>query len=91
MTIEFAYDSARNRLVIGGKFTILHVAEVMAQLNARPGADLDLAGVVEFDGAGLQLLLVARRNVGMRLVAISEAVADVVALSGCDELTEALT
>jgi anti-anti-sigma regulatory factor len=91
MAIEFAYDSARNCLAVRGRFTILHVTEALSQFKAQPAADIDLSGVDEFDAAGLQLLLATKRETGRRLVGISEAVAEVIALTGCSELTEAGT
>jgi len=89
MAIEFAYDAEQNRLAIRGKLTILHATEARSHLLERSGASLDLAEIDEIDGAGLQLLVAALRDAGMRLVAVSEAVADIVALTGRTELTEA--
>jgi anti-sigma B factor antagonist len=88
MAIEFAYDPELNRLVIQGKFTIHHAAEALEHLRDRTNLSLDLAAVEEMDGAGLQLLILTRRDTGMRLVAASEAVVETIRRAGLDALLE---
>lgn len=63
------------RLVLEGDLTIYHAAELKPQLLAAleqcNPLELDLAGVAEIDAAGLQLLLMAKRQAqasGRRLV-----------------------
>jgi anti-anti-sigma factor len=89
MSIEFQHDPAGNRLDVSGSFTIYHALEAKAPLLAQQGAALDLSEVEEMDGAGLQLLLLARRDAGIRLVAASDAVTDTLRLAGLETLLEA--
>ncbi|HEX6361657.1 MAG TPA: STAS domain-containing protein [Albitalea sp.] len=67
---------------IEGELTIYRVEELHAVLReaiARdPALELDLAGVTEFDGAGVQLLLAAKKAApGLRLARPSPAVLEV--------------
>ncbi|HEX8962017.1 MAG TPA: STAS domain-containing protein [Rhodocyclaceae bacterium] len=54
------------RLAIDGELTIQTAsarhAELLAALGSSDQLDIDLAGVVEVDSAGLQLLLAARKS-----------------------------
>lgn len=86
MSIEINHDPEQNQLRLRGSLTIYHASEVKAPLLAYPEAALDLTGIEEMDGAGLQLLLLGLRDAGLRLVAASEAVLDVLALSGLQHL-----
>lgn len=50
-------------LRIEGEFTIYRAAELMPLLLAEsPPQEIDLAGVTEFDTAGLQLLMQAKKS-----------------------------
>lgn len=78
-------------LAVEGEMTIYRAAELQPLLldavRAHAAPALDLSAVTEFDSAGLQLLLAARRlaaSLGktLRVVAASPAVADVFALLG---------
>lgn len=73
-------------LRIDGELTIYRAAELKAELlaavEAHPAVEIDLAGVAEFDTAGVQLLLSAKRaatarDATLRLVGHSTAVLDV--------------
>jgi anti-sigma B factor antagonist len=93
--IGAASQGAPVALQIDGEMTIYRAAELKDVLSgavqsavaeARALA-LDLSGVTEFDSAGIQLLLVARREAerqggALRLVALSPAVREVFALTG---------
>jgi anti-anti-sigma regulatory factor len=89
MTIEFDYDPADQCLALRGELTIVHAADALAILRSHQGTALDLSGVSEMDGAGLQLLLAARRDAGWRLSAASDPVLGVLALVGLTHLLEA--
>lgn len=78
-------------LAVEGELTIYRAAELQPLLleavrtHAAPA--LDLSAVTEFDSAGLQLLLVARREAArlgkaLHIAGASPAVADVHALLG---------
>lgn len=78
-------------LAIAGEMTIYRAAELKPLLldavRTHPAPALDLSAVTEFDSAGLQLLLMARREaarLGKRLAvpAAGAAVRDVLALLG---------
>ncbi len=88
MTIEFDYDPERKRLAFRGELTINYAADAMAFLRSQGGAELDLSDISEMDGAGLQLLLLAHRDGGLRLVGASESVVDVLRLVGLTSLLE---
>lgn len=85
-------------LVLDGELTVLTAAEVHARLLVAARArtcTVDLAGVEEFDTAGLQLLLAARaesRAAGRRLNLRrpSRAVREVLAVLRLDHRMEAL-
>lgn len=82
------YEGDGRRLTLTGRFTIYHVAELLAFLRTLKFAtvlEVDLAGVDEFDSAGVQLLLALQRELQrqrrqLRLVRHSSAVLDVFAL-----------
>ena len=86
MSIEIQHDPEQNQLRLNGSLTIYHASEVKAPMLAYHGASLDLSGIEEMDGAGLQLLLLGLRDASLQLVAASEAVLDVLALSGLQHL-----
>ncbi|MTW20961.1 STAS domain-containing protein [Allochromatium palmeri] len=76
-------------LVLDGELTIYTAAETAARLRAhlaeRRVCALDLSGISELDGAGLQLLLwlhetLRARGGTLRLVAYSPVVAEVLSL-----------
>lgn len=81
-------------LVLSGEFNIFTATAAKAQLveavqQAADGADVDvdLSGVTEIDSAGLQLMVMAKRdaarqNKRVRFVRHSEAVVDLIEL--CD-------
>ncbi|MBX3623291.1 MAG: STAS domain-containing protein [Rhizobacter sp.] len=82
-------QASLQRLSIEGEFTIYRAAELKPVLlqaaEAAPTLELDLGGVSEFDSAGVQLLLLARRTARehgheMQLVRPSDAVLDVLQL-----------
>lgn len=91
MDIEDRRDGERWTLALAGELTIYAAAEAKAPLLA-PLAEcgelvIDLAGVSEIDSAGLQLLLLARREAEaagrpLRFADASPAVAELVALYG---------
>lgn len=88
MAIEFDYKPEQNSLAIRGELTINYAAEAITHLRAHENSGLDLADISELDGAGLQLIIAATRDAGMRLVAASDPVADVLRLVGLTGLME---
>lgn len=90
---------ATGRLEISGEFTVHTASErtgtFMAALEAASTANLpelvvDLSKVAEFDTAGLQVLLMARREAEhlgrtLRIEAVSRTVADVLAIVHLDQ------
>jgi anti-sigma B factor antagonist len=93
MTIGETSQGAAACLAVEGEMTIYRAAELKPALleavRTHDAPALDLSAVTEFDSAGLQLLLVARREaerLGKRLAvnAASPAVRDVFALLGID-------
>lgn len=93
-----AAQPATHRVLLSGELTIQTVGERRAELFealdaaqrvGAPSVELDLTGVNELDTAGLQLLLVAQREAAhddrpLRLVAMSQTVADVLAIAHLD-------
>lgn len=80
-----------NRLAIKGEFTIYTASELKGQilgaLLANNELEIDLSEVEEFDAAGLQLLVVAKKtaetlNRKLRLTGCPPAVLDILSLSG---------
>lgn len=88
MTIEFEYDSGLHRLSVCGDLTIYHTADIKQALLEKQGINLDLSRVGEIDGAGLQLLLLAVREVQAHVCAVSDAVTDALRLTGLSHLAE---
>lgn len=97
MNIDDRRDGERRTLALAGELTIYAAAEAKAPLLApllAPLADcgelvIDLAGVSEIDSAGLQLLLLVRREAvaagrPLAFADASPAVAELVALYGLD-------
>ncbi|MEV4701951.1 STAS domain-containing protein [Actinoplanes sp. NPDC049316] len=79
------------RLAVDGELTIITAAEqkerLLGALQTSSGLRIDLAGVEEIDTAGLQILLLARReadrlNVPLELGPARGDVAAVLALAG---------
>lgn len=80
----------KQRVRVDGEMTVYTCGELksrlLEQLTAHPDATgIDLSRVVEFDTAGLQLLLTARRHTGeggreLRVVNPSRAVSEVLEL-----------
>jgi anti-anti-sigma factor len=77
-----AAPAATSVLRIEGELTIYQAVDLKQRLFAEPApVEIDLAGVTEIDTAGLQLLLLARKNAlatgrELRLVRHSPAVID---------------
>ena len=65
------------RLALEGELTIYVAAETKARLaNAMLSADrleIDLSGITEIDTAGLQLMLLAKRNIGKDVVFVNHS------------------
>jgi len=84
MAIEFVVDDATNRVEVRGDLTIYEADEAFDALTGlltggRPALILSLAGVGEFDSAGLQLLVaLARECQGRRLDLTVEAAGEAV-------------
>jgi anti-sigma B factor antagonist len=91
ITLSTAEDDATGAIHIAGELTVYHAAEAARDLLARIAAPeaqasplaLDLDGVTEFDSAGIQVLLVARRAAvaaggGLQLLRPSRPVLDVI-------------
>jgi len=85
MSLECHYDDANQQLVLAGELTIYQVAKAKAAMADHAGAILNLAEIEDLDGAGLQLLLAARRDVGMRPGPLSAAAQAVLELAGLGE------
>ena len=68
MNIDMEFSGRAAQVALRGELTIYTVAEIKAGLaEAMAGADeieVDLSGVDEMDTAGLQLMLIAKRNPG---------------------------
>lgn len=82
-----------NHLAIEGEFTIYTVGElkerILGALLANDELEMDLSAVEEFDAAGLQLLIVAKKgasalNRKFRLTGCSAAVLSLLDLSGLE-------
>ena len=93
MSIGETSQGAAACLAVEGEMTIYRAAELKPALldcvRTHEAPALDLSAVTEFDSAGLQLLMMARREaagLGKRVdvAAASPAVRDVFALLGLD-------
>jgi len=93
MSIGEPGQGAAACLAVEGEMTIYRAAELkpalLAAVHAPEAPALDLSAVTEFDSAGLQLLLVARREAArlgrqLPVTAASPAVREVFALLGMD-------
>jgi anti-sigma B factor antagonist len=82
--------SRRRALAIEGELTIHTAADrrgaLLAAIETEVELELDLSAVTELDTAGLQLLLLVRREVAhlggrLTVVSASQAVADVLAIA----------
>jgi len=89
MSVPTEDQDGRCTLHLDGELTIYtaaqHRATLLERLGACPELKLDLAGVTELDTAGLQLLLVLKREAQaqgreLRLVNHSQAVVEVLEL-----------
>jgi anti-anti-sigma factor len=86
---EMPAGPATQVIRLEGELTIYRAAELKAQMLPLPAdgsaVEIDLAGVSEIDTAGVQLLLLARREAlaaqrALRLVGHSRAIRDVLTL-----------
>lgn len=86
MNVRVQKESGAVRLAIDGEMTIYGVSELKtALLNGllcTPMLELDLKDVTAIDSAGLQLLLLARKEAGLmnktvRIAAMSRAVENI--------------
>lgn len=86
------------RIALEGEFTIQNAVQMrerlLAALAASETVELDLAGVTEFDSAGLQLLLAAGKSAKaagrlLRIVATSPSVAEVLEFLALGDLVDA--
>jgi anti-sigma B factor antagonist len=87
MTIEF---SERNGILhLAGEMTIYQAAEIkqplVAMLQARHDLEIDLSGIIEIDTAGVQLLILIKKEADragkkLRLVSHSQAVLEMMNL-----------
>jgi len=72
MSIEVEQVGQTARLVLSGELTIYSVADIKARLaevmSSASQIEVDLSGVTEVDTAGLQLMLIAKRNPGNQVV-----------------------
>lgn len=72
MSIEARQSEKAARVSLTGELTIYTVGEIKATLaQAMEHADeveVDLSGVTEVDAAGVQLMLIAKRNPGKSVV-----------------------
>jgi anti-anti-sigma factor len=89
MAVEIERDGRRCRIAVEGEMVIRRIADLKPQivgpLAECDQAEIDLRGVEEIDSAGLQLLLLAKREAEargaeLRLVNHSVAVADLLDL-----------
>ena len=68
MGIETKWQGSTARVALTGELTIYSAAEVKAGLAEAMAVaseiEVDLSGVTEMDTAGLQLMLIAKRNPG---------------------------
>lgn len=72
MSIEVEHLGQTARVLLSGELTIYSVADIKAGLtdvmNHADQIEVDLSGVTEVDTAGLQLMLIAKRNPGKQVV-----------------------
>lgn len=68
MSIDVKREGKTARVALSGEFSIYTAAEIKAALADCMGnadeIEVDLFGVTEIDTAGLQLMLIAKRNSG---------------------------
>lgn len=68
MSIDMKRKGKHTRVALAGELTIYSAAEIKAGLAQAMGSaneiEVDLSGITEMDTAGLQLMLIAKRNPG---------------------------
>jgi len=93
MQIDMQQQGRHTRLLLSGELTIYDAVELhRALLGSLGGCDslaLDLSAVTDLDAAGLQQLMLLRREARatgnpLRVLAHSDATRDVLALCGLD-------
>jgi anti-anti-sigma factor len=66
MTVVASYDGRRCHLSVEGELTIYHAAQIkpllIDPLAEAEAVEVDLSGVTEMDSAGMQLLLLLKRE-----------------------------
>lgn len=72
MAIDIKTKGKTTRVVLSGECTIYTVADIKAALvqamAATDKVEVDLSGVTEVDTAGVQLMLIAKRNSDKKVV-----------------------
>lgn len=72
MSIDVQQVGNSARITLAGELTIYTVAEIKARLiaamDSADGIEVDLSGITEVDTAGLQLMLIAKRNQQKKVV-----------------------
>ena len=72
MAWDVTFESASGDMAVSGELTIFSALDIRERLNQAFAAGdqitVDLGGVTEIDTAGLQLMLLARRKAGKRVV-----------------------
>ena len=68
MSVEIEHTGKSARVMLSGELTIYSVTEIKSALAEVMGKaseiEVDLSGVTEIDTAGLQLMLIVKRNPG---------------------------
>ena len=71
MCIEIKRKGKTARVALTGELSIYSVAEIKAGLSEAMSSaneiEVDLSGITEMDTAGLQLMLIAKRNPGKQV------------------------
>lgn len=89
----------RTTVQISGDFTVQTAAEnkavLVSALGSGQAVDVDLGNVAEIDTAGIQLLLLAKREaaelaVSLRLVSVPRSVVEILEIVGLDAYLEAI-
>ncbi len=72
MSVDVQQEGTRAKVLVSGEFTIYTVGDIKARLaevmQNCDDIEVDLADITEVDTAGVQLMLIAKRNPGKNVV-----------------------